>query len=38
VANGKKTAIPYIEGLKSLEVTLAAVGSAKTGKGVKLPP
>jgi predicted dehydrogenase len=37
VASGKKTAIPYIEGLKSLEVTLAAVESAKTGKEIKLP-
>jgi predicted dehydrogenase len=37
VQSGLKTAIPYSEGVKTLEVTLAAVESAKVGKEVKLP-
>jgi len=37
VQKGLKTAIPYSEGVKTLEVTLAAVESAKVGKEVKLP-
>jgi len=37
VANGEKTDTPYIEGLRTLEVTLAAVESARTGREVKLP-
>jgi len=37
VQGGKKTAVPYVEGLRTLEVTLAAVESAKTGKEIKLP-
>lgn len=37
VIKGEQTKIPYYEGLKDLEVTIAAVISAKTGKPVKLP-
>jgi hypothetical protein len=37
VATGTRTDVPYIEGLRTLEVTLAAVESAKTGREVKLP-
>jgi len=34
---GQQTRIPYSEGLKDLEVTLAAVKSSETGRTVKLP-
>jgi len=37
VQSGKKTAVPYVEGLRTLEVTLAAVESARTGREIKLP-
>jgi len=37
VARGVETTVPYKEGLKTLEITLAAVKSAETGKVVKLP-
>ncbi len=37
VTEGKQTRVPYSEGLKDLEVTLAAVMSARTGKPTKLP-
>jgi len=36
-SKGIETAIPYIEGLKTLEITLAAVKSAETGKVIRLP-
>jgi len=37
VQSGTKTAVPYVEGVRALEVTLAAVESARTGKEIKLP-
>jgi myo-inositol 2-dehydrogenase/D-chiro-inositol 1-dehydrogenase len=37
VVEKKRTDVPYLEGLRTLEVTLAAVESAKTGREVKLP-
>jgi predicted dehydrogenase len=37
VKSGAKTAVPYIEGVKTLEVTLAAVESTRSGKEIKLP-
>jgi predicted dehydrogenase len=37
VKRGTKTLVPYREGLKTLEVTLAAVKSAKEGKPIRLP-
>lgn len=37
VKEGKETLIPYREGLKTLEVTLAAVKSAREGRPVRLP-
>ncbi|MGQ9513452.1 MAG: Gfo/Idh/MocA family protein [Thermoproteota archaeon] len=36
VQSGTKTAVPYVEGVRTLEVTLAAVESAKTGREIKL--
>ena len=37
VEKGQQTRIPYSEGLKDLEVTLAAVKSSETGRTVELP-
>jgi len=37
VEQGQQTRIPYSEGLKDIEVTLAAVKSSETGRTVKLP-
>ncbi|MEM2936249.1 MAG: Gfo/Idh/MocA family oxidoreductase [Candidatus Bathyarchaeia archaeon] len=37
IEKGQQTRIPYSEGLKDLEVTLAAVKSSETGRTVKLP-
>ena len=37
VEKGQQTRIPYSEGLKDIEVTLAAVKSSETGRTVKLP-
>jgi len=37
VQGGRQTRVPYEEGLKALEITLAAVRSADTGRVVKLP-
>ncbi len=37
VKSGKETEVPYIEGVKTLEVTLAAVMSAERGEAMRLP-
>ena len=37
VKRGRGTEVPYVEGVKTLEVTLAAVKSAREGRAVKLP-
>lgn len=37
VKQGRETDVPYIEGVKTLEVTLAAVKSAEEGRPVRLP-
>jgi len=37
VFRGAETTVPYEEGLKTLEMTLAAVKSAETGRVMKLP-
>ena len=37
VKQGKQTIMPYADGLKTLEITLAANKSAETGKKVTLP-
>ncbi len=37
VIKGEETNVPYIEGVKTLEVTLAAVKSAETGRNIRLP-
>lgn len=37
VKAGRESEVPYIEGVKALEITLAAVESARTGQPVRLP-
>ncbi len=37
VKAGRESEVPYLEGVKALEITLAAVKSAKTGQPVRLP-
>mgnify|MGYP000095781339 CR=1 FL=1 len=37
VKSGRDSEVPYIEGVKALEITLAAVKSAEEGRVVKLP-
>jgi len=37
VKAGRDTEVPYIEGVKALEITLAAVKSAEEGRVVRLP-
>ena len=37
IKRGEETEVPYIEGVKTLEVTIAAVRSAKRGEVIRLP-